>query len=352
MTSKERVMLTFEHKKTDRIPVWCGASPAFIEKAKAELGLGSSEALFQRFGDDFRRVHGTYIGPDERSYDKMLSDEASSRTPFGVERHGYEYGMALSHPLEGCTMQELIDYPWPKPKWISASTINDQISIYKHEYAILGGDWSPFFHDAIDLFGMENLLIKMYEDPLLVDALFVHIVDYYYGVNEIIFNEASDNIDIFFLGNDLGSQNGPLIGGALFKRFILNHIKRLADQAHSYGLKVMMHSCGSIESLIVDLSEAGIDALQALQPDALNMSPEHLKSTYGDKMVFNGCVDSHNTLIDGTPDTTIVATKHVIDVMKPGGGFILSPSHDYLLEETPVANVVAMYDTALEYGWY
>ncbi len=38
--------------------------------------------------------------------------------------------------------------------------------------------------------------------------------------------------------------------------------------------------------------------------------------------------------------------------MKPSGGFILSPSHDYLLEETPIENVIAMYDTARVYGAY
>jgi uroporphyrinogen decarboxylase len=41
-----------------------------------------------------------------------------------------------------------------------------------------------------------------------------------------------------------------------------------------------------------------------------------------------------------------------MEIMKPGGGYILSPSHDYLLEETPVENVLAMYDTALEFGSY
>jgi len=36
----------------------------------------------------------------------------------------------------------------------------------------------------------------------------------------------------------------------------------------------------------------------------------------------------------------------------PNGGYILSPSHDYLLEETPVENVLAMYDTAHQWGTY
>jgi uroporphyrinogen decarboxylase len=38
--------------------------------------------------------------------------------------------------------------------------------------------------------------------------------------------------------------------------------------------------------------------------------------------------------------------------MKPGGGFIAGASHDTILEETPVENVVAMFDTIREYGIY
>jgi uroporphyrinogen decarboxylase len=36
----------------------------------------------------------------------------------------------------------------------------------------------------------------------------------------------------------------------------------------------------------------------------------------------------------------------------PGGGFIASPSHDYLLPETPVENVIVMYEAIKESGWY
>ena len=63
-------------------------------------------------------------------------------------------------------------------------------------------------------------------------------------------------------------------------------------------------------------------------------------------------VDSINKLIYGTVEDCVEATKEVLSIMKPGGGYILSPSHDYLLEMTPVENVLAMYDTCYELGAY
>ena len=64
-----------------------------------------------------------------------------------------------------------------------------------------------------------------------------------------------------------------------------------------------------------------------------------------------GAVDTQ-LLIEGTPEQAQAATRHVLDIMKPGGGYVCSPSHDYLLPETPVENVLALYDTVREYGSY
>ena len=82
------------------------------------------------------------------------------------------------------------------------------------------------------------------------------------------------------------------------------------------------------------------------------MQVESLKKSFGGDIIINGCIDSVNVLINGTKEETEIYTRHVIEVMKLGGGFILSPSHDYLLEETPVENVLAMYDVGLEMGKY
>ena len=69
-------------------------------------------------------------------------------------------------------------------------------------------------------------------------------------------------------------------------------------------------------------------------------------------LVFNGCIDSHHVLIDGTPELVQTRTRETLDIMKPGGGYIVSASHDYILEETPVENVVEMFDTVAEFGVY
>lgn len=346
MTSKERVMAAFDHEQPDRVPCWCGASDEFWAKAKSELGL-DDEALRVRFADDFRRVYTVYNGPDFE-----LSKEATYRTPFGVERHGMGYGHPTSHPLAKATLRQIHDYRWPEPTWMDVSGIKADALKYDGQYAILGGEWSPFWHDAIDLMGMEELYLKMCSRPDLVEALLKHIVDYYLEVSRRILEAAGDVIDIFFIGNDFGGKNGPLMGPTMFARFLLPHLKRLFDLGHSYGLKVQLHCCGGFAPLIPLMAEAGLDALHAIQPTCRGMDLQTLKDDYGDRLVFNGAIDSHHVLIDGTPESVRAETRRVLDIMMPGGGYVAGASHDTILQDTPVENVLAMFDTVCEYGIY
>jgi uroporphyrinogen decarboxylase len=352
MSSRERVLAAFEHQEPDRVPAWLGAAPETREIMVDLLGLPDDEALSVYLGDDFRRVYATYAGPDELGPTANLSPGSTYRTPFGIERYGYGYGMPRNMPLKQATLAEVHAYPWPDPAWMDPSGIKAEVAQWDGQYAILGGDWSPFWHDVIDLLDWDTLFYKLYDEPELVDAVMNHVVDYYFGTNQRIFEAAGDVIDIFFIGNDFGTQIGPMIGEDTFRRFLMPHLKRLIELGHDYGLKVMMHCCGGFAPLIPAMIEAGLDALQALQPSARGSEPSRLKADYGDNLVFNGCIDTQDVLIEGSPDLVKARTREILEIMKPGGGYIASPSHDYLLPETPVENIITMYEVVREYGGY
>ncbi len=346
MNSRDRVLAAFAHQEPDRVPAWCGASPEFWEKAKRREGL-SNEALRCRLGDDFRRVFARYAGPSLEP-----AGDATSVTPFGVERAGIGYGQPLTHPLAGASPDEVRAYRWPDPAWMDVSPIRAQAERYGGEYAILGGDWSPFWHDLIDLLGMETMYLKMYDQPELVDSILRHVVDYYAEVSKRIFDAAADVIDVFFLGNDFGSQRGPLLSEAMFRRFLLPHLKRLVDLGHDYGLRVMLHCCGGFAPLIPAMIEIGLDGVHAIQPCCRGMDLRRLKADFGDRILFNGAIDSHHVLIEGDPASVRQKTREVLEIMKPGGGYVAGASHDTILEETPVENVLAMFDAIREFGRY
>lgn len=346
MTSRMRVLAAFAHREPDRVPLWCGASAEFMAKVQAQLGL-DEEAWLLRIGDDFRRVRPAYAGPEF-----TLSPGAASRTVFGIERRGMGYGQPMSHPLAGASMADVEAYPWPDPAWTDVSSVRDDAMRWNGEYAILGGDWSPYFHDAIDLMGMDGLYYAMFDAPDVVDAVMDRITGYYVESSRRIFDEAADAMDIFFLGNDFGGQTGPLLSEPLFRRFVLPPLRRFIDLGHHYGLRVLLHCCGGFRPLLPAMIEAGLDGVHAVQPSCLGMDLRQLKAEFGTRILFNGAIDSHHVLINGTPDTVRAATREVLGIMMPGGGYVAGASHDSILEETPVENVLAMFDAVREFGVY
>ena len=345
MTSRERVLTAFAHREPDRVPAWCGASPDFWTAAKRRLGLDDEE-LRIRLGDDFRRVAARYAGPD-----LGLSPGATWKSPFGIERQGIGYGQPLSHPLaRAASVRDIQEYPWPDPDWMDVSHVSEEARRWASQYAILGGDWSPFWHDALDFVGMDRLYFLMYDHPEAAELLFRKITDFYEAVSLRMFETAGPDIDIFFVGNDFGSQTGPLLGLDLFKRFCLPSLKRLIDLGHRFSKKVMLHCCGGFRPLIPAMIDAGLDAVHALQPFAVGMEPRGLKRDFGDRLVLNGAIDSHHVLIEGNPESVRDATLHTLEILAPGGGYIAGASHDWILPETPVENVLSMFDAIREYG--
>ena len=104
--------------------------------------------------------------------------------------------------------------------------------------------------------------------------------------------------------------------------------------------------------MIPSMIESGLDGVHAIQPSCRGMELRKLKQDFGDRIVFNGCIDSHHVIIQGTPDHVQRETMRTLDIMKPGGGFIAGASHDYILEETPAENIRVMFETINSYGKY
>jgi uroporphyrinogen decarboxylase len=113
----------------------------------------------------------------------------------------------------------------------------------------------------------------------------------------------------------------------------------------------MMHSCGSSSWAFEDFIEMGISVVDTLQPEARNMSPEYLKKRFGDRLAFHGCISTAGAVTFGTEADVVENVRDTLEIMMPGGGYVLAPTH-MLQDNSPTENVVAMYAAAQEYGWY
>ena len=97
-------------------------------------------------------------------------------------------------------------------------------------------------------------------------------------------------IDVMVFGDDLGSQNGPLISPDMYRKLfkpwhtkLWKRVKELAPHVN-----IQLHCCGGIEPLLGDLIEAGLESVNPVQISCTGMGPRYLKETYGDHFIQLG----------------------------------------------------------------
>jgi len=204
--------------------------------------------------------------------------------------------------------------------------------------------------------------IRKYDDFLMAHLTHPEwIEDFYARQTEValenlkLYREAvGDRISaIFMSGTDFGSQRGELISPDLYRRLYLPFHKRMNDWVHANTTwKTFFHCCGSVYHLLPSFIEAGVDILNPVQCSAANMDPQRLKDEFGDRVVFwGGGVDTQKTLPFGTPDEVRAEVRQRIRTFAPGGGCVFNSIHN-IQAKTPVENVLAMYESARDFGHY
>ncbi len=350
LNSKERVLRTIKHKEPDRVPLSYSSWPEVKDCLRNYLKVENNERLLEVLGIDDRGIIPRYIGPELKKYPDGTSEDMWG-VRATVEATGTYSASCYTPPLKNVSsVKEIKQYRWPDPDWFDYSHIAEDCEKYE-EYAIISGGWSPISDDACHLMGMETFMINMIEKPEIIHAILDKITDFYYEFSRRIFEVGRGKIDIFFMGDDYGMQDGLLFSRKMWRKFLPSRLRRLYSVAKKYNLKVMMHSCGSVKEIIPDLIELGVDVLDPIQVRAKNMNPYRLKEEFGDRLCLHGSIDTQRTLPFGTPQDVAREVKERIKFLAPGGGFILGPSQD-LLPDISVENIVTMYKTAKQYGKY
>ena len=170
MTSRERVLTSLSHHEPDRVPCWLGTSPEW-KGWPVIIWVCPTTKPAGTPGRRFPTGVPSYAGPSGAPDHEPDEPDATYRTPFGVERYGYGYGMPLHEPLKDVRRWPRSRVRWPDPEWIDVSHIREDALKYDREYAILGGEWSPFWHDAIDLLGFDGLIYADARQPGVVEAV-------------------------------------------------------------------------------------------------------------------------------------------------------------------------------------
>jgi uroporphyrinogen decarboxylase len=92
--------------------------------------------------------------------------------------------------------------------------------------------------------------------------------------------------------------------------------------------------------------DAGVDMLEPIQIRAEGMDPAGLKRDFGEHLCFYGGVDLQQILPKGTPQQVADEVRRLTGILGEGGGYIIGPGHTYIQPDTPLPNILMMYETA------
>ena len=107
-------------------------------------------------------------------------------------------------------------------------------------------------------------------------------------------------------------------------------------------MKVGLHCCGAIHSLIPDLIDAGVQVLNPVQISARGMDPQMLKREFGKELVFWGGGADMQGFVNDTSDAEKIY-EHVRELLD-----IFAPVHN-ILDNIGSDKVLAIYRAALDY---
>lgn len=345
MNRRERILTTIAHREPDRVPI--GFDIVSEEKEKeilAHYGAFDLEDLYHKTGIDCFSVWN-------KNNSALPVYQGPSRP--GIESPDSTYGFwgkigEKLYPLAG---QSLNSFRWPRWDDFDFSHLkNDLQDIRQHDFPAASGHAGMGWLHHVQMRSYDNCLLDVLDDAWMEDYM-AHNRAFMIPYFEALFKYAEGGIDIIRADEDLGGHDRMMISPRLWRKWYKPLWKEVFDICHRNGAKIWLHSCGCCRPVVTDFIEMGADILNPLPVYVQGSDPLDMKQTFGKMLAFDGGVDQMNVLVGGTPDMVKKETRLRLAQLAPGGGYILGPSQ-VITRDIPLENLVAMFDTALEYGAY
>jgi uroporphyrinogen decarboxylase len=381
MTPRERVLATLRHEEPDRVPIVLGVSNATGIKMKPyrelkrllgidaddeylyrwpELGTAAvDEATLTRLRSDVRGVLD--LEPAEvlerNAVRPPHDDYVNSWGSGATEIRPGEWFPMVCPMASATTVAEIEDYPWPDmddPSRVAHVASEAALLSAEGRYAIMATPWLLFpLERAFAMQGMDTFLMNLALHPEFAEALLWRIQ----GLCKVLMGQflaaLGDHVDIIKIGDDLGTQESLLMSPDMYRAILkpvhADYIRYIRERTSA---RIFFHTDGDVFPLIDDLVEIGIDILNPIQTSAGKMSNlEALKARWGDRLTFCGGIDTHRILPAGTPDEVREEVRRVIQILGPGGGYMVSSVHT-IMNDVPAENILAMVDAVEDHGTY
>ncbi len=331
LTTHERMTRVYEHLEPDRVPITDGAWESTVTRWWSE-GMPKDIPWERYFGLDHIVVLGlddidtsprfeTRIIEETDTYRIEADRWGATKKNFKPESSTPLYLDFKVHDAE--TWRKARSRMTPARDRINWDRLRREYTTWRQEGAwIIVAPWFGFDVTHARFCGTETVLSAMALDPGWVVDIFNTGCDLALALLDMMWDEGY-TFDEFLWYDDMGYRSGMLFSKTMWREMLRPYQQRVIDWAHAHGIKAHLHCCGNIMSLVPDLIDMGLDALNPLEVKA-GMDPIAIKGAYGKDLVLRG---GFNAVDWGSWDKVEANIRAMLPVMMESGGYIFSSDH-------------------------
>jgi len=265
---------------------------------------------------------------------------------WGTEWHKEQEGVMAfprGHPL--AAPKALKHYQWPDPDDERiCGKIYQMAEAFESGDVFLGGSHrDTLWEKSYMLVGMEAIMIAFHAEPGFARDVLHHIMDFQLGIAR---HYLKLGVELVGLGDDLGTQTGPLLGPRIVNEFLVPEYERLFSLYRENGVLISFHSCGNIASVLEPFMQLGVNVLNPIQATANNLD-EVRALTHG-RMALQGGV-STRTIMEGPVEAIVAEVRERMWQLGRDGGYFCGPDQGMPF---PPDHIEALHRAVEEHGRY
>jgi len=297
LTSCERVNRMMERRDHDRIPRHESFWEETIARWRGEGLDGDASTVLELLGSDFHGIcwcwpeafPGTAITVSEDVETKVIRDGQGKLVRYWKNKSGTPEHLGFE-----CNSREVWEKTFKPALLANAMQLNVGEIRKSFEKGRASDKWTHLtgvesFEETRSLMGDEITLMAMAEEPEWLVDVAETFTDVTLQNYEAVLSTGIRPDGLWIYG-DMAFKTSTMCSPAMYRELFWPQHKRLADWAHSHGMKVIFHTDGNVNGVIDLYLEAGFDCLQPLETKA-GMDIRSLAPRYGDRLSFFGNID-------------------------------------------------------------
>lgn len=354
MTDLASFRATTEHHRPGRILYDTGFTPDLKQRVIQHIGTEDISAHYgfcARAALKMKRPENLPPLDYSRYWEGEDLPEGTKINAWGVAQvpSGFYHFFGYISPLRNASsLEEIEQYPLDDMNNWDTSSMKDLVDQAHKEGTVVGGFVGHMYETAWQIRGYEQFLMDMIERPSWAGCLLQRLADQNM-VKAVAFAKAG--ADLIRCGDDVANQNALMFSPDMWRSMMHSRWAKVwrAVKEINPESRIWYHSDGNIIDIVPDLVNAGLDILNPLQPECLDIDAIH--ASYGDRLTFDGCIGTQSTMPHGTPADVRARVKELIEKYGANGGLMIAPTHT-LEPEVPIENIDALFDACREYGTF